>query len=344
MKKENLHLIFGTDEYFVDLKAKKLLESYKEIPLEIINGNVHSILDLKRVLGQVCESLRTMDFFSNKKCVWLRATSLLSNGSPAFTEGAQTCVEAWLDLLKGLPQEVYFFISASPVDKRTRFFKSLQDLCQCEELEEKNSENYLKFLTQKLSKQLSVDIEASALELLQQKLNYQPRTIANEFEKLACLKNFSGKITYEDVLENTPTMLNDEFFEPVEAFYNKDKQRYLRTLRNHFVLHKEVRSILTMLQNRNRLLLQLASLSLQSISKNSLDAAYKQYAKNFGPIHDKNTFCIFSQNPWYLSRLKNPFDAKTLLQIQEECVRLFDLILKFPHQACFWMESLVKFY
>jgi len=341
---KNLHLIFGADDYFVDLKAKKLLEQFEGIPLEIIDGSMHSIADLKRILGQVSESLRTMDFFSDKKCVWLRSTSLLSNGSPAFTEGGQIYVESCLDLLKKLPEEVQFFISASPVDKRTRLFKTLQDLCQCEELEEKNSKDYLKFLVQKLSKQLSIGIEAAAFELLQQKLNYQPRAIANEFEKLACLKNFSGTISYEDVLKYTPTMPNDEFFEPIEAFYNKDKQRYLQSLRDHFTIHKEVRSILSMLQNRNRLLLQLASLQLQSVSKNSLDAAYQRYQQDFGPIQDKNTFCVFSQNPWYLSRLKNLFTLEILVQIQEECVRLFDLILKHPQQACFWMESLVKFF
>lgn len=341
---ENLHLIFGSDDYFVDLKTKKLLESFEEIPLEVVDGSMHSIADLKRILGQVSESLRTMDFFSDKKCVWLRSTSLLSNGSPAFTEGAQTYVEAWVELLKKLPTDVHCFISASPVDKRTRLFKTLQDLCQCEELEEKSSKDYLKFLIQKLSKQLTVGIDAAAFELLQQKLNYQPRAIANEFEKLACLRNFSGTISYEDVLKNTPTMPNDEFFEPVEAFYGKDKQRYLQSLRNHFTIHKEVRSILSMLQNRNRLLLQLASLQLQSISKNSLDSAYQRYQENFGPIQDKNTFCVFSQNPWYLSRLKNLFTLKTLIQLQEEYVRLFDLILKYPQQACFWMESLVKFF
>ena len=342
--KDNIHLIFGNDDFFVDLKAKKSLEAYKTYSIEIIEGSMSNIADLKRILENTIESLRTMDFFSSQKCVWLRATNLLETNSPATTEGAQAILERWLDLLERLPEDVLLIISASPVDKRTRLFKTLQNLAVCEEMEEKKNEDYLHFLIKKICKEQSVDIEPEAAELLSQKLNHQPRTISNELEKLACLKNFSGSISYEDVLQNTPTLINDEFFEPVEAFYEKDKERYLRSLRNHFILNREMRSVLTMMQNRNRLLIQLKSLDLPNVSKNLLESAYKKYEKFFGTLEDKNTFCIFSQNPWYLSRLKTSFSLKQLLDLQEEYTKIFDLILKTPQQACVFMENLVRFF
>ena len=342
--KENIHLILGNDDFFVDLKAKKILEVYKNFSVEIIDGTMANIADLKRVLENTIESLRTMDFFSTQKCVWLRATNLLGTNSPATTEGAQTTLDRWLEIIEKLPADVQFIISASPVDKRTRLFKTLQTLATCEEMEEKKSEDYLHFLIKKLCKEQNVTIETQAEELLLQKLNHQPRTIANELEKLACLKNFLGTITYEDVLKNTPTLINDEFFEPVEAFYEKNKERYIRSLRNHFILNKEIRSVLTIMQNRNRLLIQLKVLNLPSVSKNALDAAYKNYEKFFGPIEDKNTFCIFSQNPWYLSRLKTAFSLNQLLDLQEEYTKIFDLILQTPQQACAYMENLVLFF
>lgn len=342
--KDNIHLILGNDDFFVDLKAKKILEAYKDFSIEIIDGTMANIADLKRVLENTIESLRTMDFFSTQKCVWLRATNLLGTSSPATTEGAQTTLDRWLEIIEKLPTDVQFIISASPVDKRTRLFKTLQALAVCEEMEEKKNDDYLHFLIKKLCKEQNVTIETQAEELLLQKLNHQPRTIANELEKLACLKNFSGTITYDDVLKNTPTLINDEFFEPVEAFYEKNKERYIRSLRNHFILNKEMRSVLTMMQNRNRLLIQLKVLNLPSVSKNALDAAYKNYEKFFGPIEEKNTFCIFSQNPWYLSRLKTSFSLNQLLDLQEEYTKIFDLILQAPQQACAYMENLVRFF
>lgn len=342
--KDNIHLIFGNDDFFVDLKTKKILEAYKDYSVEIIDGTMANIADLRRVIENAIESLRTMDFFSAQKCVWLRATNLLGPNSPALTEGAQATLDRWLGVIEKLPMDVHFVISASPVDKRTRLFKTLQTLAICEEMEEKRNEDYLHFLIKKFCEEQNVAIEPEAEELLSQKLNHQPRTIANELEKLACLKNFSGTITYDNVLKNTPTLINDEFFEPVEAFYEKNKERYIRSLRNHFILNKEMRSILTMMQNRNRLLIQLKVLDLQSISKNMLDVAYRNYEEFFGPVEEKNTFCIFSQNPWYLSRLKISFSLKQLITLQEEYTKIFDLILQTPNQACAYMENLVRFF
>ena len=342
--KENVHFIFGGDDYFVDLRAKKILEEYKSLPIEIVDGAMSTIADMTKILGEVAESLRTMDFFSSQKCVWLRSTNLLESGSPATTEGGQSIVERWVEQIQKLPEEVIFIISASPVDKRTRLFKTLQSLAVCEEMEDKKSADYLVFLTQKCCQSCHLSITEDAMSLLHQKMSCQPRAIANEIEKLACIKGFSGEINVNDVLKNTPTLLNDEFFEPVEAFYSKDEVRYIKSLRTHFILNKEMRSVLSMMQNRNRILLQLAELKLPSVSKNSLEQCYASaYDKIFGPVKEKNSFCVFSQNPWYLGRLKILFSVKTLLQLQKAFVDIFDKILQQPQQACYYMESLVSY-
>lgn len=342
--KENLHFIFGTDEFFVELKTKKLLDPFSQHSLEVIDGMANTLADCKQVLSKVIEALQTVDFFSSQKCVWLRGTNLFATGSPALTEGGQSTVEHFLSAVERTPEGVHLFLSASPVDKRTRFFKAMQALCTCEELEEKQSETYRKFLIQKLCKEWHMTIEPDACELLFQKLNRQPRAIANEWEKLACAKQGTGCITLQDVKTYTPTWLNDEFFEPVEAFYEKDEARYLRSLRNHFTLHKEMRTVCTLFQNRNRLLIQLASLRLPSVSKVNLEKKYSMYAENFGSINDKNTFCVFSQNPWYLSRLKSPFPLSTLLEIQQALVEVFDQLLQYPKQAYAWMGNFVRFF
>lgn len=344
MTMDNVYFIFGADEFFVDLKAKKVLEKYADIPLETFDGKMGTIADLTKTLGNCIESLRTLDFFSTQKCVWLRATNLFSANGPGTTEGAQPHIERWLEVLKTLPQDVIMLISASPVDKRIRLFKTLQELAVCDEMEDKKTDDYLRFLLQKLSQELQVTIAEDAAQLLLQKMNHQPRAVANEFKKLACIKNFSGKISPQEVLSYTPTLPNDEFFEPVEAFYEKNTERYVHSLRNHFILNKEMRSILSMMQNRNRLLIQLSALSLPTVSKATLERQYFSYEADFGLIRDKNSFCVFSQNPWYLSRLRVPFSLPTLLRLQQEFIVLFDQILAHPQQACAWMESLVRFF
>jgi len=339
-----IRLVFGSNEFFVESRTKALLEDYSQWALETFDGAFHNINELKQTLDHVLTGLQTMDFFASQKCVWLKATNLLASDSPALTEGGKAIAERWIEGLRNLPEGVLLVISAVPVDKRTTLFKTLQGLSEWEELDDKQSELYLTKIIQQCSKQLGVGIEADARELLFQKLNKQPRAIANEFEKLACFKAFQGSITYDDVLQCTPTWANDEFFEPVEAFYEQNETRYLRSLRDYFILKNEARALLSALQNRNRLHIQLAALKLPSVSKVSLDKAYARYQETYGPINDKSSFCIFSQNPWYLSRIKTRFSLKTLLEIQKELVTVFDRTLSHPKYGEDWLKHLARFF
>ena len=342
-----LQFIFGANEYFVEITVQSALKKHADAAIEIIDGQVNTISELRRTLTRVTESLQTVDFFLPKKCVWLRNTNLFTSTSPAVTEGGQHFIESWLAFLQKIPADTYLIISATNLDKRLRLFKSIQSIAHCTELETANQDIYLQALIQKLSRQFTIEITPDAFELLKQKLNKQARAIANEFEKLACFHRFQGTISRDCVLKNTPTLPNDEFFEPVEAFYEGNLNWYSKSLRNHYIIHKEVRSILTMLQNRNRLLLQLAYLNKQhtfpNCNKRALDALQKNYETCFGPMTDKNTFCLFSQNPWYLSRLKTIFPYEVLLQLPTAFSDAFDQLLLNPKHACSIMENLAHF-
>ncbi|MDR0755577.1 MAG: hypothetical protein LBE99_01525 [Puniceicoccales bacterium] len=342
----SFQLIFGSDEFFVELKAKAVIETLANTSLEVIDGQMNTVSDLKRVFETTVESLRTVDFFEPRKCVWLRNTNLFASTSPAITEAGQDAVEKWLHFLKQLPDATYFFISASTVDKRTKLFKTIQSLAYCTELEEAGQGSRLRALMEKLSRQYAVTMAPDATEIFIQKLNGRPRMMSNEFEKLACFNNFRGTITRDCVLGNTPTVPNDEFFEPVEAFYAGDFRRYLQSLGNHYLLHKEVRSILSALQNRNRLLLQIAYLrqkhAVTRCDKQSLASMESTFQQFFGPMRTKNTFCLFSQNPWYVSRLKAPFPYEVLLQLQMDFVEVFDQLLKTPKNTYPIMENLAR--
>jgi DNA polymerase-3 subunit delta len=342
----SFQFIFGSDEFFVELKAKTVIETLVDTSLEVIDGQMSTVSDMKRVFEAIVESLRTVDFFEPRKCVWLRNTNLFASTSPAITEAGQGAIEKWLHFLKRLPDETYFFISASMIDKRTKLFKTIQSLAYCTELEEAEQGSRLRAFIEKLSRQYAVTMDPSAVELFIQKLNGHSRMMSNEFAKLACFNNFRGTITRDCILSNTPTVPNDEFFEPVEAFYAGDFRRYLQSLRNHYLLHKEVRSVLSTLQNKNRLLLQMAYLrqkySVTSLDKQSLTFMEQTFQEFFDPIGVKNTFCLFSQNPWYVSRLKTYFPYEVLLQLQVDFVEVFDQLLKEPKNAYPIMENLAR--
>jgi DNA polymerase III delta subunit len=341
-----LQLIFGSDEFFVELRAKKCLERWSDAALEVFDGQMDTLAELERTLNSVTDGLRTRDFFCPQKCIWLRNTNLFASSGPASTEGGQVVLERWLSFLKKLPQETYLVLSSTSVDKRLRSFKAFQSLAQCTEMEESKQSSYMQHLFRQLGQRFSVTIDPGAQELLVQKLNGKSRMIASEVEKLACLNNFQGAITRDCVQNNTPSRPSEEFFEPVEAFFTGNLEWFLRSLRNHFILHKEVRSILSLLQNRNRLFLQREYLrryqGVQSVDKNTLASLSPESQRLFGPIRDKNTFALFSQNPWFINRLDTHFPYPVLLQLQIDFAELFDLLLQNPKQACGIMENFAQ--
>ena len=64
--KERIWFIFGADEFFVELRAKKCLEEQTQgFSLETIDGTVNTIADLKQVVDRVVEALQTADFFTH---------------------------------------------------------------------------------------------------------------------------------------------------------------------------------------------------------------------------------------------------------------------------------------
>lgn len=345
---DTFHFIYGSDEFFVELKAQKILESLPETALECIDGHINNVNELKKFLDASLESIRTIDFFSLEKCVWLKNTNLLGTGSPAFSESGQKELDRWMTAIEKLPKGVTLILSAYPVDKRSRFFKHLSKLGKVEEIAEDKQAFYLEHLLKKLSAQRGIAFEKTAAELLFKKLNYKPRMIANEIEKLACWSNFQGTISENIILEFTSSLPSEHFFEPIEAFYSNDLEWTLRSFRNHFLQHKEVRSILSTLQSRNRLLLQLAALKAENpqvqngITKHSFEECKQTYEQTFGVLEEKSSFCLFTQNFWYLSHLRSHFRLEALLQLQSLFAETFDALLQEPKHALPILENMAR--
>jgi DNA polymerase III gamma/tau subunit len=171
-------------------------------------------------------------------------------------------------------------------------------------------------------------------------MNGGPRAIANEVEKLCTYVGEGGIIDDNVVSKLTPTVPSEEFFEPVEAFYSGDLERTLTAIRDFFLSQKEFRSLLAALQNRNRLLIQRKLVKTSpSHSWASLSAAHKDL---FGGCYEeKNSLCIFSQNPWFVSRLTSPFSLGKLRFIQKLYRDTFENLLRFPKTPRTWVENMV---
>jgi hypothetical protein len=114
----------------------------------------------------------------------------------------------------------------------------------------------------------------------------------------------------------------------------------LKAIRDFSLSQKEFRSLLVALQNRNRLLIQLKL--VKNFSSRSWLPLSESYKDLFGGSYkEKNSLCIFSQNPWFVSRLTSSFSLEKLRFIQELCRETFENLLRFPKTPLSCVENMV---
>src|SRR5262249_27262521 len=113
----------------------------------------------------------------------------------------------------------------------------------------------------------------------------------------------------------------------------------LDALKRYFFAGHSARPLLSSLQGRNRLMIQLRvlldsgelRLGYSGIDKGSLEAARKAYARHFGGLEEKSTFNIFTQNVWYLGKLGEKakgLPLKKLIDFQTSFVGAFEELLR----------------
>ncbi|HSH09735.1 MAG TPA: DNA polymerase III subunit delta, partial [Oceanipulchritudo sp.] len=149
-----------------------------------------------------------------------------------------------------------------------------------------------------------------------------------------------GAITPELVAELVPSVGDSDFFEAAEAFYSLDLKWALEAIHRHFFAGHDARPLISSLQNRNRLLIQIKAMQASGairgrVSQSALEQAAGRYGSFFGEAGKKSSFCILSQNPWYVSRLGEclpRLSLKALFEFQEAFKDAFLEIISRPNE------------
>jgi DNA polymerase-3 subunit delta len=151
-------------------------------------------------------------------------------------------------------------------------------------------------------------MDGDARRLLRMKCGANTRLLEREVDKLATHVGPGGRIPAETVALLVEDQDPGNFFEPVEKFFQGDLLAALRAVDGYFFSNGDGRPLLAALQSRTRVLIQLRALldsgrlgrGSRGISKNDLAGGAKFFSMEDVP---SGGFNVFSQNPWYLSRL-----------------------------------------
>ncbi len=316
-----------------------------EYGVEVISGFAANFNEVEACLSRFRESVQTISMFGGKRVVWLKDVSFLADSVTGRAEGTLTLVEDLQALLSSInPAEVGVLVTAAPVDRRRSFPK------WCEKNSDfllaggdgGNAHDAMLSIILAEARSIGARIEPDAAELLFAKVGPNTRLLVEEVRKLSLFAGEGQPITEAHVAELSPNVAEGDFFEAAECFFQGRLQPTLDALHRHFFSGGDARPLLSSLQNRNRILIQVRALvdseevKLGPRGLDGLQRAATTHGQRFGSaISDKSAYNIFSQNAWYVGKLASAGNLPTLRKLidnQREFIATFEGLIRCDDQ------------
>ena len=359
--------ICGADDFLVGRLGKERFEVLAasvtdEFSREIISGFAANVGEVESSVNRFRDAVQTVSMFGGQRAVWLKDVNFLADTVTGRAESTLTLVQDLQQILEALnPAETLVLITAAPIDRRRSFPK------WCEKNgdftlvggDADSAGEALAGVALAEAKSLGASFGPGAVELMLAKVGANTRLIVEETRKLATYalpSNLAGSaqtgggsvaesdpttITEAHVAELTPNVAEGDFFEAAEAFFSGDLRWTLAALHRHFFTGGDARPVISALQNRNRILLQVRALvdagdaRLGPRGLDGLPRAASTYGTHFIGATEKSSYNIFTQNPWYVGKLAGGAKLPTLRRLidnQQEFIAAFEEIVRRPNE------------
>ena len=290
------------------------------------------------------EAVQTVAMFGGRRLVWLKDVNFLADSVTGRAEGTLRAVEDLQQVLAAVnPAETLVLVSASPVDRRRSFPKWCEKQADFTLVggDGEAGGDALAAVARAEAQGLGTRFEPGAVELLLAKVGANTRLLVEEVNKLAAYAGEGEAITEAHVAELTPNAAEGDFFESAEAFFSGDLRWTLAALGRHFFAGGDARPVISALQNRNRILLQVRALldagevRLGPRGLDGMPRAAAAFGRHFTGATEKSSFNLFSQNPWYVGKLAGGArlpSLRRLIDNQREFLHAFAEIIRRPDE------------
>ena len=362
----NFTFVCGQDDFLVGRAGQERFaalsaDAADEFSREIILGFAGNVDEVESAVNRFRESVQTMPMFGGRRVVWLKDVNFLGDTVTGRAESTLKIVEDLQLLLQSVnPAEVAVIITAAPVDRRRSFAKWCEKNADfiLADGGESGGDEALAAIVAGEARTLGATFGPGAIELLLAKIGANTRLLVEEVNKLA---SYAGQpaaaqraeavpplppepilITEAHVAELSPNSAEGDFFEAAEAFFSGNLPWTLAALHRHFFAGGDARPVITTMQNRNRLLLQIRALldagdaSLGSRGVAGLSGGAARHRERFGEAADtKSSYNVFAQNPWYLGKLAGSAKLPSLRRLidnQREFIAAFEEIIRRHHE------------
>jgi DNA polymerase-3 subunit delta len=346
-------LVCGPDDFLVAREGKNRHDALAagitdEFSRDTISGAAGNVSEVATAINRFRESVQTISMFGDRRLVWLKDVNFLADTQTGRAESTLKLVGDLQEILAANdPAQVAILITASPVDKRRSFYKWCEKNADLVTIGGDGADALATLTTTIMSEagSLGVTFADGAIELLLAKIGPNTRLLVEETRKLANnLDADETAITEAHVEELTPNVAEGDFFEAAEAFFSGNLRKTLDALHRHFFGGGDARPLVSALQNRNRLLLQLRALvhagdikiGARGIDKTTFDkaASPSSYGRHFAGVTEKSSYNLFSQHPYYLGKLATASlpSMRRLIANQQEFIAAFEDLIRRPNE------------
>src|SRR5437899_11648315 len=191
----NIHAVVGSDEAEVKRVAAELAGNLTppgagEFGLDVIDGAADNAEQAATRIRSTIDALQTLPFFGSTKVVWLKNANFLGDDQKARSSAVQSALEEFSKMLDhGFGSEVTFLISATEVDKRRSFYKTLLKRADVQVFDRLDSsrggwEEEATEIVRRRAKKRKLQFDDDALDLFVLVTGGDTRQIENELEKI----------------------------------------------------------------------------------------------------------------------------------------------------------------
>ena len=194
-KTSQIYAVVGSDEGAVKSRARELARQLTpkdtgDFGQDLIDGAADNADQAVSRIHSAIEAIQTLPFFGPGKLVWLKDVNF---GGDTVT-GRSAQVIAALDQLQqflsaGMPSGVVFLLSASEIDKRRSFYKSITKVATVENFDRIDTsrsgwEEEAESLARGLAAERGLIFQPEALEVFVRLAGADTRQLRNELEKI----------------------------------------------------------------------------------------------------------------------------------------------------------------
>jgi DNA polymerase-3 subunit delta len=237
-----IHAVVGSDEAEVKRVAAELASNLTpsnagDFGLEVIDGAADNAEQAAARIGSTIEALQTLPFFGSTKVVWLKSANFLGDDQKARSTAVQSALEELSELFDGgFGSEITFLISATEVDKRRGFYKTLVKRAEVQVFDRLDSgragwEEEAIEIVRRRAKKRKLQFDDDALDLFVLLTGGDTRQIENELEKIDTFLGKDRAVPVDVVREIVPLSRAGIIFELSNALATRDLELALTLVR-----------------------------------------------------------------------------------------------------------------